>query len=90
MDNSPDVDAGQDVVIGRITKNKREHIRVALGAFKGRRHVGVRVWFTDPVDGIEKPTGKGLNIRIDHLRDFAALVDKAISEAIRLEWFDLR
>lgn len=88
MDNSPDVDAGQDIVVGRLEKNAREHVRVTLGEFRGKRHLGVRLWFLDHETGVEKPSGKGVNVHLAHVKSFAGLVAKAVAEAKRLGWLE--
>ncbi len=78
--------AAQDVELGRIAKNKREFIKVAISEFQGARYLNVPTWFLDPENDAERPTAKGLNLRLDRVGELADLVEAAIAAARSRGW----
>ncbi len=75
-----------EILIHRMPKNAREHIRVSLGEFKGAKHVSVRLWYADGDE--EKPTAKGVNFKLDQFDELVDAVTKARAEALRLGWIE--
>jgi Transcriptional Coactivator p15 (PC4) len=58
----------EPVIIGQWWRNRRgEAIRISLSTFQNQNLVDVRVWATDPADGILKPTTKGIASQVRHL-----------------------
>lgn len=67
--------------IGNIQKNTREEIRVELDEFKGYDLANIRVW-AKKEDGNVIPTKSGLSVRVHHLAELIALLQKAEAAAI--------
>lgn len=74
----------EDLLIARISKNKNQHVRISLGEFKGRQHFSIRIWYD--ADGEEKPTGKGVNFKLDQFDELIEALTKAKGEAQRIGW----
>ncbi len=72
--------AAERMVVGQITKNKREVIKVTLEEWHGRRIVNVRVYFRAE-DGEMRPSRKGLALSVDRLPDLVAVLTEAIRAA---------
>jgi len=80
---------GNPQVIGRVQKNARERVRVALDAYNGRTYLDVRV-IVQADDGSDKPTKAGITIRPDRIGDLRRLIEVAEAEAERLGLCDAR
>lgn len=72
------MDTNPDRTVYRFAKNKREEVRATLGEFKGMPVVSLRVWAV--ADDDERPTPKGLTVRVEHVPHLLAAV-QAIAEA---------
>jgi hypothetical protein len=72
--------AAADRIFGQIPTRRGEQLRIALSNFKGATYLAIRVWFTDD-DGEMKPTGKGVNIKVEHLPAIADAIGKALKAA---------
>jgi hypothetical protein len=70
-------------IIARVPKNKTETVVVALDEFGGTHVVHVRQHYVDAV-GEDRPTTKGICLRIERLPELRAAVVAAEAEAIRL------
>jgi hypothetical protein len=66
QDNTQDTALVPDQVIGSITKNKREEIRVSLRAFNDDRMWDVRVYKN--LHGTDIATAQGVTIRLSNIR----------------------
>lgn len=74
---------GGALLVASWPKNAREHVRVSLGAFNGRRIVDIRAYF-DGEDGRPHPTKKGIALDLRHLARLADAIVRARDEAARL------
>lgn len=70
----------QEIIVGRIKKNAREQIRVALAEYKGHRYVDLRIVVPDP-DGGDRPTKSGLTLKLSAIPELAELLNRAQAEA---------
>ena len=70
------------VVVGRLTKNRREAVVVALKEFEGVRLIDLRVYAATP-EG-DKPTPKGLALDVRRLPALREALVRAESQARRL------
>jgi hypothetical protein len=67
-----------DTLIGEVTKNSREVIRVTVGRYKGHHLCHVRVWVAAKGDGEMIPTRSGLSVRVAMLPDLVNLLKKVV------------
>ena len=70
----------QAVLIGRMQKNSRESIRVALDEFKGHRYADVRVVVPGD-DGQDRPTKAGVTVKLAAIPELIRLLNLAHTEA---------
>ena len=70
------------VVVGRLTKNKREVVVIALKEFSGRKLADVRV-FASTREG-DVPTSKGVSVDVQRLPALREAIVRAEDEARRL------
>lgn len=75
-------DGTAQVVVGRIAKNSRETIRVALDEYKGHRYCDVRVFVPGTTDGDERPTKAGLTVKLAAIPELVELLRVAHAEAV--------
>ena len=65
-----------DIVIGQIQKTSTQDLRVALGTYKGRKFLDLRLYI--PGDAVERvPTKKGVTIPISKIAELRTLLEKA-------------
>lgn len=72
----------KSISIGSLTKNSREHVRVALDHFKGHDLLDIRI--TTESGGIWMPTAKGVSVNIAKLPELIALLRAAETKALEL------
>lgn len=73
----------EPVIVAEWWKNRRgDSIRVCLNTYEGHNLVDIRSWFSG--DGRLKP-GKGFSCNIRHLPRLAKEIEKALTEARRLD-----
>jgi hypothetical protein len=75
-----DVDDG--VLIGEVTKNQCERVRVTRRTYEGHELVDARVW-TVPAEGSggdPKPSVKGLCARLETWRELIPIIREALGE----------
>ncbi|MET3838749.1 hypothetical protein [Bradyrhizobium sp. OAE829] len=65
----------QDLVVGAITKNKREALRVTLKSFADLRQVDVRIFKN--VHGVDVGTPQGVTIKPANIRDMIEVLERA-------------
>ncbi|HPA46741.1 MAG TPA: transcriptional coactivator p15/PC4 family protein [bacterium] len=51
----------EDVLVHEFHKSADEMVRATIGEFRGRKTVGIRIFYED-VDGDWKPTKKGITL----------------------------
>jgi hypothetical protein len=73
-----------DIVIATLPKNSREHVRVAVGEFKGHQLFSVRVWADKP-DGTSVPTPKGITCGIGLLPGIIKALEEALDHVQKNE-----
>jgi Transcriptional Coactivator p15 (PC4) len=57
-----DTPAGQDTVIGRVVRQRREEVRVTVRRANGRKLLDVRIWIENEL-GQLIPTPRGVSLR---------------------------
>jgi hypothetical protein len=62
---------GDDVVVAKFEKNKKEEVRFSVGIFHGRRIINIRVYYKDD-DGTWKPGKQGLAVSVERYKDLAS------------------
>lgn len=72
--------ATERIVVGQITKNARETIKVSVEEWHGRRIVNARVYFRAE-DGEMRPSRKGLAISVDRLPELVEVLTRAMIAA---------
>ncbi len=70
----------QEFVVGKIRKNPREEIRVALAEFKGHRYVDLRIVVAGD-DGADRPTKSGLTLKLSAILELAEMLNRAHAKA---------
>ncbi len=68
-------------MIGSIPKGTRERVEVALGDFKGRAFVDVRVFYTSDGGETFKPSPRGCTVRPDQVGALIRLLQQAEADA---------
>ncbi len=63
-----------DEVVYVFSKNSREQVRASLSTFKGLRLADLRVFTVDEHD-VERPTKKGISVRVEQLPQLLAAVE---------------
>jgi hypothetical protein len=69
-------------LVGSITLNSRNCIKLELTKFADHWIVNLRRWFVSG-DGKLKPTRKGIAFSVEHLPELSSLVRKALKRAKR-------
>ena len=69
-----------DRIFATITTRRGEELRIALSQFKGRTFPAVRIGYADD-NGEMRPSGKGINIKVELLPDIADGITKAFEAA---------
>ena len=62
----------QPAVVYRFRKNAFEDVRAVLNEYNGQQLVDIRVWIE--LDGVWKPTRKGISVGVDLLPELAQAV----------------
>ena len=77
------------VEIGKFWKNRRrnESVRVSLSVYEGHCLINVRVYCTG-IDGVDRPTPKGVAMGIRKLPELARTLIKAEAKARELGLLD--
>ena len=68
-------------VVASIPKNSRDEIKVSLNTFAGQRLVDVRIY--SEIDGVVRPTKKGISLARERLPDLIRALQQAEREAGR-------
>ena len=71
-----------DQIIHEFRKSPDEVVRATIGEFRGRKTVGIRIYYED-VSGEWKPTKKGITLTADlfpELKKAISLLDAGLSE----------
>ena len=63
-------------LIGEISKNRRDTVRVTLRTFKGYDLIDVRVWYEDTKTGELKPSPKGISLKLELLPELLEVLGK--------------
>jgi hypothetical protein len=74
------VDESEPLEPLRISKNRREEVRISIDEYKGRKFVSIRVFYSDK-DGEFRPTRKGITFPPSHLAE----MQKAINAISRVK-----
>jgi len=73
-------------LFGEIFKNPLEKIKISLNEFKEVEYLDLRVWYS-PTDGQGddfKPSQRGITVKLEDLKEFKNIVDKACKELVKL------
>jgi hypothetical protein len=75
----------EPIVISKFWKNRRrnESVHVTLSEYEGHSLINVRVYSTG-MDGIDRPTTKGLAMSVRKLPELARALVKAEAKAVEL------
>jgi len=68
MDISSELNEG--AAVAEFEKNKKEVVRVSVGAFHGRQIINIRVYYKAE-DGQWRPGKQGLAVSVDRYKDLA-------------------
>ncbi len=65
-------------LIAVIRKNAVSEIRVEVCAYKGRRHMDLRIWVDSDHGGERRPTKQGISCHPDRAQELRAALKKVI------------
>jgi hypothetical protein len=67
------------IIVAKIEKSSREHIRITLDEFRGRNTIDVRIWYAD--GDAWKPSKSGVTTSITNLVSLADGMQRAVDRA---------